>query len=200
VDGLPHRHRRRIEIEREADQAQPIAHQHQGTADRQGEIIDPHRKLQIGRAGLVDQQRRVDDVPAVPDEGAAEHDGDEAIEHLDPAQPARRQQAEHQIRPNMTVTPHQLARDDHDRPDDEIDDDLFGVADRMLGIEIAPDHLEQPDHQRDETEKPHQGLLGPVPPIEGDRGLEPAHVQLLAPASAMMSLTISGATLMSFAT
>src|ERR1700722_14959240 len=75
----------------------------------------------------------------------------------------------------MAVAAHQLAGDDHDRPDDQIDDDLLGVADGPRRIEIAPDDLEQPDHQRDQTEQTDQGLLDLVPAAKNDRRFRPGH-------------------------
>src|ERR1039458_602263 len=71
----------------------------------------------------------------------------------------------------MSVAAHELAGDDHDRPDDEIDDDLFGVADGSRGIEITSDDLEQSNHQRDEAEETDQGLLDPIPPMKRDGSL-----------------------------
>src|SRR4029077_6518685 len=168
------RHRLGVEIQREANQTHEVARQHQRAPDRQSEIVDPHRELQIGRAGLIDQQRGVDDLPAVPDQRAAEQDGDKAIEDLDDAQIWRRQQAQREIGPDMAVAAHELAGDDHDRPDDEIDDHFFGVADGPRGIEITSDDLKQSNDQRDQTEQADQGLLDPVPPAQHYGSLGPS--------------------------
>ena len=45
-DVVPDRHRRRIEMEQVAVQADQVAHRHQRAAGRQGGVVDPHRELQ----------------------------------------------------------------------------------------------------------------------------------------------------------
>ena len=59
-----------------------------------------------------------------------------------------RHDVEHEVRPDVAVGAHQLARDDHDRPDHEIDDDLLGKADRVLRREVARHHLPQRKQER----------------------------------------------------
>ena len=48
----------------------------------------------------------------------------------------------------MAVGTDQLAGHDHDRPDQEIDDDLLGIADRLPRKEVARYGLPQPEAER----------------------------------------------------
>ena len=75
----------------------------------------------------------------------------------------RPQQAQHQVGTHMAVGAHQLAGDDHHRPDGDIDDDLLGPGDRIGRIDIAAEHLQHGDHQREGAEQTNDGPLDPVP-------------------------------------
>src|SRR6267378_1053063 len=101
-------------LRKKPDQPDHIADQHQEAADRLGRIIEPHRKPQIRRTALVDQQRDVDDLAAVPDQGAAKQDGRDAIKYFHPSCHAGRDHVEHEIGPDMAVGADQLAGHDHD--------------------------------------------------------------------------------------
>ncbi len=98
----------------------------------------------------------------------------------------------------MAVAAHELAGDDHDRPDGEIDDHLLGPADGVLGVDVAADHLHHADQQRAGAEQADEGLLDLVPDADHAPALaERDHLQVLTPRSCITSLTISGETLIS---
>ena len=113
------------------NQPDDIADQHQEAAGRQRRIIDPHRKAQIRGAMLVDRKRGSDDLPAVPGQRGTKDDGRDAVEYLHPSLHAGRDDVEHEVGPDMAVGANQLTGHDHDRPDQQIDDDLLGIADRL---------------------------------------------------------------------
>src|SRR5882724_12182943 len=135
----------------QSDQPDDIADQHQCAARRQRRIIDPHWKPQVRRAALVDQARCLDNLPAIPDQRAAEHDGRGAIEHLHPPQQPAGDDIEDEVGPDMAVGAHELARHDHDGPDHEVDDHLLGIADRTLRQEVAREDLPKGERQCDEA-------------------------------------------------
>ena len=147
------------------NQPDDIADQHQQAARRQRRIIDPHREPQIRGAVLVDQPRDFDDLAAVPDQRAAEHDGGDAVEHLHPSRHAGRDDVEHEIGPHMAVGADQLAGHDHDRPDQQIDDDLLGIADRLLRKEVARHDLPESKGERRQAEHADERLLDAIPDL-----------------------------------
>ena len=140
-----------------------IAPEHQRTAGRQGEIVDPERELQIGRAALVEHQRGADHRPAVPHHAEGEDDRHQAIEHLEPALDSGPQQAQHQIGAHVRVHAHQLARDDHHRPDRDVDYYLLGPGDRRTRGDVAAKNLKRGDRHRKSAEQADQHALDPIP-------------------------------------
>jgi hypothetical protein len=103
-----------------------IASSHRESPGRNRRRIKPHRKLQIRRTELVDLPGWRDDTPAVPGSPGAKHQPGHAIEHLHPPLDAGGDSSEHKIRPHAAVCAHKLRCREHNAPDDQIDDHLFG--------------------------------------------------------------------------
>ena len=172
-----------------------VAQQHQEAAGRQRRIIEPHRKAQVGGAALVDPPGDVEHLPAVPDQRGAEDDRGDAVEDLQPAlHAATGATLSTRSGPDMAVGAHELARDDHDRPDHEIDDDLLGKADRLLRNEVARHHLPQRERQRREPEQARRASARRDPTVLSMCGLTGAERRW------RRSATISGEMRDSFAT
>src|SRR5262249_21987582 len=167
-------------------------------AGGQRRVIDPHRKLQIGGAMLVDGPGGFDDLPAVPGQCAAECNGRSAIEYLQPSCHAGREDVAHDIGPDMAVGAHQLTGHDHDRPDQEVDHDLFRIADRLVRKEVARQHLPKSDGERRQAEHTDDRLLGAIPRLPHHGGLPSP--QSTAASSAETAETISEEIFDSFAT
>ena len=116
-------------------QPDDVADQHQHAAGRQRRIVDPHRKPQVRGAALVDRHGdRSTTCQPVPDQCAAERrSAGDAVEHLHPSRHAGWDDAcsTRSGRTWLSVRD-QLAGHDHDGPDQQVDDDLLGIADRLL--------------------------------------------------------------------
>ncbi len=63
----------------------------------------------------------------------------------------------------MAVGAHQIAGNDHHRPYGDIDDHLLGPGDRVLGIDVAAEHLQHGDHQREGAKQTDDDPLDPIP-------------------------------------
>ena len=153
----------RIKRHHVAHEADDVAHHHQRRADREREVIEIHREAELGRAAFIEHPAGFDDLPAVPDHAAEEEDGGEAVEHLHPALALGRQYAEHEVWADMAVLADELAGDDHDRPDQQVDNHLIPPAGAEGTVEIAAEDLPHADAHGAEAEQADQGLFQTVP-------------------------------------
>src|SRR5256885_3667097 len=100
-DGLvvqrPDRHGGGVVAEAEPIEPAEVAHRHEQAARGQRRIIDPHRERQARGAAISEAVRRPRDPDAEPCQAEAEGERNDAVENLDRALPARRQQAQHQV-------------------------------------------------------------------------------------------------------
>src|SRR5579872_2509727 len=174
------RHRFGIERKEVAIEADQIPSGHQKRPGRHRGRIKPHRKLQVRRGALVEQPRGFDDAPAVPGKSGAEGERHDAIDHFHPALHAWRHGAKHEVGPHMAVGTNELRGRQHDAPDDQVDDHLFGPGDRISRRDIAADDLHQADQHGGGAQHTDQEPLGLVPPRITQR-LPAQHVKLLSP-------------------
>ena len=63
----------------------------------------------------------------------------------------------------MRVGAHQLAGDDHHRPDRDVDDHLLGPGDRRARGDVAAENLDRGDRHRAGAEHADQHALDPIP-------------------------------------
>src|SRR5262249_15949347 len=91
-----------------------------------------------------------------------------------------------------------LTGHDHDRPDQEVDHDLFRIADRLVRKEVARQHLPKSDGERRQAEHTDDRLLGAIPRLPHHGGLPSP--QSTAASSAETAETISEEIFDSFAT